>query len=114
MNIVTKGGDDGFVVNLSNEIDFTYYTMFIESPEYETSFILTPPANPNLRSVTFTLTEGSDYTLPNNGDYPYSIINTETEGSTTGNVVFRGIIRLKQPADVVYSYDGADTTIVYE
>jgi len=114
VNIITKGETDGYVVNLSNEIDFTYYTFFIESPEYEFSFVLTPPADPNLRSVTFTLTEGTDYTLPNNGDYPYSIINTDTEGSTTGNVVFRGIIRLKQPADVVYSYDGADTTIVYE
>jgi hypothetical protein len=114
VNIVTKGGTDGYVVNLSNEIDFTYYTMLIESPEYQFSFVLTPPADPNLRSVTFSLTEGSDYTLPNNGDYPYSIINTSIEGSTTGNVVFRGIIRLKEAAEVVYSYDGADTTIVYE
>ena len=114
MNIVTKGGEDGFVVNLSNEIDFTYYTFFIESPEYETSFILTPPADPNLRSVTFTLTEGSDYTLPNNGDYPYSITNATTSGGTTGIVIQRGILRLKQPSEVVYSYTDNQDTVIYE
>jgi len=94
--------------------------MTIEAAEYSVNVTLEAPEGVNDRYVAFELIEGSqdllDATieLPNNGDYPYKIINATTEGGTDGVEIHRGILRLKQPKEVVYSYTNEDNIIIYE
>ena len=72
------------------------------------------------RYVIFTLIDGTQdlpnatIDLPNNGDYPYKIMNATISGGTDGTEIHRGILRLKQPAENVYSYTDEQTTIIYE
>ena len=114
MNLIIKDDVNTFFLNISNEVDFDFYTMSIESAEYNVDITLVPPSSPNNRSISFSLTEGIDFDLPNNGDYNYHITNTQTEGSTTGNVIFRGVMRLKEPQETIISYNAEDTTVIYE
>jgi len=94
--------------------------MTIEAAEYTVNVTLDVPQGINGRYVYFILKDGvEDLTnatidLPNNGDYPYKIINAETIGGTTGVEIHRGILRLKQEQEIVYSYTNEDTTIIYE
>lgn len=97
------------------------YTMTIETPEYEVNVTLDAPVDANGRYVTFKITEGiqdlenATINLPNNGDYPYKIINSSTYLDESSSVeVHRGILRLKQPKEVVYSYTNEQTTVIYE
>ena len=74
----------------------------------------------NNRYVKFTLIEGTQdlanatIELPNNGDYPYKIVNATTLGGTEGIEIHRGILRLKQPQETVYSYTDEQSTYIYE
>ena len=94
--------------------------MTIESAEYEVNVTLAAPSGVNDRYVAFVLIEGSQdlpnatIDLPNNGDYPYEIINATTLGGTEGVQIHRGILRLKQPKEIVYSYTDEQTTKIYE
>ena len=94
--------------------------MTIEAAEYSVNVTLAAPLGANDRYVALVLIEGSQdlpnatIDLPNNGDYPYKIMNATTEGGTDGVEIHRGILRLKQPQDVVYSYTNEDNTIIYE
>jgi hypothetical protein len=120
MDIINKDNTNYIYCNISNEVENTYYTMSIESAEYEVSVTLAAPEGVNDRYVAFELIEGSEdlpnatIELPNNGDYPYKITNATTLGGTEGVVIHRGILRLKQPQEVVYSYTDEQTTIIYE
>jgi hypothetical protein len=120
MDIITKNTINYIYANISNEVVNEYYTMTIEAAEYEVNVTLAAPASVNGRYVSFELIEGSQdlanatIELPNNGDYPYKIINATTLGGTTGIEIHRGILRLKQPQEVVYSYTNEETTIIYE
>ena len=120
MDIIEKNTTNEIYCNISNEAVNTYYTMTIEAAEYEVNVTLSPPSGINNRYVIFQLTEGvenllaASIKLPNYGDFPYKIINTTTTGGTDGVVVHRGILRLKQPEEVVYSYTDDETTIIYE
>lgn len=120
MDIINKDATNYIYCNISNEVENTYYTMSIESSEYEVNVTLAAPEGVNDRYVAFELTEGSQdlpnatIELPNNGDYPYKITNATTLGGTEGVVIHRGILRLKQPQEVVYSYTDEQTTIIYE
>jgi hypothetical protein len=120
MDIITKNTINYIYANISNEVVNEYYTMTIEAAEYEVNVTLAAPASVNGRYVSFELIEGSQdlanatIELPNNGDYPYKIINATTLGGTTGVEIHRGILRLKQPQEVVYSYTNEETTIIYE
>ena len=120
MDIITKDTTNYIYCNISNEVEYSYYTMTIESSEYEVNVTLAAPEGVNDRYVTFELIEGSQdlanatIDLPNNGDYPYVIINAETLSGTSGIEIHRGILRLKQPQEVVYSYTNEETTIIYE
>ena len=120
MDIITKNTINYIYANISNEVVNEYYTMTIEAAEYEVNVTLAAPASVNGRYVSFELIEGSQdlanatIELPNNGDYPYKIINATTLGGTTGVEMHIGILRLKQPQEVVYSYTNEETTIIYE
>ena len=120
MDIINKDDTNYIYCNISNEVENTYYTMSIESAEYGVSVTLAAPEGVNDRYVAFELIEGSEdlpnatIELPNNGDYPYKITNATTLGGTEGVVIHRGILRLKQPQEVVYSYTDEQTTIIYE
>ena len=112
MDIITKNTTNYIYANISNEVQNEYYTMTIEAAEYTVNVTLAAPANVNGRYVSFELIEGID--LPNNGDYPYKIINAETIGGTAGIEIHRGILRLKEPKEIVYSYTDEQTTVIYE
>lgn len=120
MDIIIKDTTNYIYCNISNEVLNDYYTMTIEAAEYSVNVTLEAPEGVNDRYVAFELIEGSqdllDATidLPNNGDYPYKIINATTEGGTDGVEIHRGILRLKQPKEVVYSYTNEDNIIIYE
>ena len=120
MDIITKNTTNYIYCNISNEVVNTYYTMTIKSSEYTVDVTLAAPSSVNDRYVSFTLIEGTQdlanatIALPNNGDYPYSITNATTSGGTDGVVIQRGIIRLKQESEVVYSYTDTQETIIYE
>jgi len=94
--------------------------MTIEAAEYTVNVTLDVPQGVNGRYVYFILKDGVEdlvnatIDLPNNGDYPYKIINAETIGGTTGVEIHRGILRLKQLQEIVYSYTNEETTIIYE
>lgn len=94
--------------------------MSIDSAEYSVFVTLAAPSNANDRYVTFELIDGVEdlanatINLPNNGDYPYSILNPTTLSGTDGEVIHRGILRLKQEEEVVYSYTDEQTTTIYE
>jgi len=94
--------------------------MTIEAAEYTVNVTLDVPQGVNGRYVYFILKDGVEdlvnatIDLPNNGDYPYKIINAETIGGTTGVEIHRGILRLKQEQEIVYSYTNEDTTVIYE
>lgn len=120
MDIIELNTTNYIYCNISNEVVNSYYTMTITSAEYTVNVTLAAPLSVNDRYVSFTLIEGvQDLTnatiaLPNNGDYPYEIINATTLSGTTGVVIQRGILRLKQAAEVVYSYTDEQTTVIYE
>jgi hypothetical protein len=120
MDIITKNATNYIYTNISNEVEYSYFTMTIEAAEYKVNATLEAPQGINGRYVYFILKDGvqdlADATidLPNNGDYPYKIINATTLGGTTGIEIHRGILRLKQPQEVVYSYTNEETTIIYE
>ena len=120
MDIITKNTTNYIYTNISNEVENEYYTMTIEAAEYTVNVTLAAPEGVNNRYVAFELIEGSQdlanatIELPNNGDYPYTIINAETLGGTAGVEIHRGILRLKQPEEIVYSYTNEETTIIYE
>jgi len=120
MDIIETNTTSYIYCNISNETSNTFYTMTIEAAEYEVNVTLDAPVDVNGRYVTFEVTEGiqdldnATFNLPNNGDYPYKIINAETIGGTAGIEIHRGILRLKQPKEVVYSYTNEQTTIIYE
>ena len=120
MDIIEKESTNYVYCNISNEVENTYYTMSIQSAEYEVNATLAAPAEVNNRYVKFTLIEGTQdlanatIELPNNGDYPYKIINATTLGGTEGVEIHRGILRLKQPQEVVYSYTDEQNTYIYE
>jgi len=94
--------------------------MTIEAAEYTVNVTLDVPQGVNGRYVYFILKDGVEdlvnatIDLPNNGDYPYKIINATTLGGTTGVEIHRGILRLKQEQEIVYSYTNEDITIIYE
>ena len=120
MDIITKNTTNYIYANISNEVEYEYYTMTIEAAEYTVNVTLDAPTGVNNRYVAFELIEGSQdlanatIELPNNGDYPYKIINAETLSGTTGVEIHRGILRLKQEQEIVYSYTNEDTTVIYE
>ncbi len=120
MDIITKNTTNYIYTNISNEVEYSYFTMTIEAAEYKVNATLEAPQGINGRYVYFILKDGvqdlADATidLPNNGDYPYKIINATTLGGTTGIEIHRGILRLKQPQEIVYSYTNQETTIIYE
>jgi len=120
MDIIIKDTPNYIYCNISNEAIYPYYTMTIESAEYKVDVTIVPHSSANDRYVVFELIEGSEdlanakIDLPNNGDYPYKITNTATMGSVDGIVIHRGILRLKQPQEAVYSYTDEQTTIIYE
>tara|TARA_R110000822_G_scaffold93710_2_gene215448 strand:- start:1107 stop:1469 length:363 start_codon:yes stop_codon:yes gene_type:complete len=120
MDIITKNTTNYIYANISNEVQNEYYTMTIEAAEYTVNVTLAAPANVNGRYVSFELIEGiqdlenATIDLPNNGDYPYKIINAETIGGTAGIEIHRGILRLKEPKEIVYSYTDEQTTVIYE
>lgn len=120
MDIIEKDTTNYVYCNISNEVENTYYTMTIESAEYEVDVTLATPDGVNDRYVKFTLVEGTQdlanatIELPNNGDYPYKITNATTLGGTEGIVIHRGILRLKQPKEIVYSYTDEQNTYIYE
>ena len=120
MDIIEKDTTNYVYCNISNEVENTYYTMTIESAEYEVNVTLATPDGVNDRYVKFTLVEGTQdlanatIELPNNGDYPYKITNATTLGGTEGIVIHRGILRLKQPKEIVYSYTDEQNTYIYE
>ena len=120
MDIITKNATNYIYTNISNEVEYSYFTMTIEAAEYKVNATLEAPQGINGRYVYFILKDGvqdlADATidLPNNGDYPYKIINATTLGGTTGIEIHRGILRLKQPQEIVYSYTNQETTIIYE
>lgn len=120
MDIIQKDTTNYIYCNISNEVNNAYYTMTIEALEYEVNVTLAAPVGVNNRYVKFTLIEGTQdlpnakIELPNNGDYPYKIINATTIGGTEGVEIHRGILRLKQPQEVVYSYTDEQNTYIYE
>lgn len=120
MDIIVKDSTNKIYCNISNEVVFDFFTMVIQSPEYSVNVTLSPPNDVDDRYVVFDLVEGTEdlanatIELPNNGDYPYKIINAEIEGGVDGTQIHRGILRLKQPQDIVYSYTDEDSTIIYE
>lgn len=120
MDIIIKDTTNEIYCNISNEEIYPYYTMTIEALEYEVDVTLVPPGGANDRYVIFELIDGTEdlsnatVDLPNNGDYPYKITNAASEGGVDGIVIHRGILRLKQPQEVVYSYTDEQTTIIYE
>jgi hypothetical protein len=120
MDIITKDTTNYIYTNISNEVEYSYYTMTIEAAEYTVNVTLAAPEGVNDRYVAFELIEGSQdlanatIGLPNNGDYPYKITNATTLGGTTGIEIHRGILRLKQPQEIVYSYTNEEITIIYE
>lgn len=120
MDIIEKDSINYIYCNISNEVENTYYTMSIQSAEYEVNATLAAPVGVNNRYVKFTLVEGTQdlpnatIELPNNGDYPYKIVNATTLGGTEGIEIHRGILRLKQPQEVVYSYTDEQNTYIYE
>ena len=120
MDIIDKDTTNYIYCNISNEVNNAYYTMTIEASEYEVNVTLAAPDGVNDRYVAFELIEGAQdlpnatIDLPNNGDYPYKIINATTLGGTEGIEIHRGILRLKQPKEIVYSYTDEQSTIIYE
>lgn len=120
MDIVEKNTTNLIYCNISNEVTNAYFTMTIQSSEYEVNVTLAAPSGVNNRYVIFTLIDGTQdlpnatIDLPNNGDYPYKIMNATISGGTDGTEIHRGILRLKQPAENVYSYTNEQTTIIYE
>lgn len=120
MDIIEKDSINYIYCNISNEVENTYYTMSIQSAEYEVNATLAVPVGVNNRYVAFELIEGAEnlanatIELPNNGDYPYKIINATTLGGTEGIEIHRGILRLKQPKEIVYSYTDEQNTYIYE
>jgi hypothetical protein len=120
MDIIELNTTNYIYCNISNEVVNDYYTMTITSSEYTVDVTLAAPVSVNGRYVTFELIEGvqdlanATIALPNSGDYPYMITNATTLSGTTGVVIQRGILRLKQEAEVVYSYTDEQTTIIYE
>jgi len=120
MDIITKNTTNYIYTNISNEVEYSYYTMTIEAAEYTVNVTLDVPQGVNGRYVYFILKDGVEdlvnatIDLPNNGDYPYKIINATTLGGTTGVEIHRGILRLKQEQEIVYSYTNEDITIIYE
>jgi hypothetical protein len=120
MDIINKDTTNYIYCNISNEVVNTYYTMTIETAEYEVNVTLAAPEGVNDRYVAFELIEGTQdlanatIELPNNGDYPYKITNATTLGGTEGIEIHRGILRLKQPKEIVYSYTDEQNTHIYE
>ena len=120
MDIIEKDTTNYIYCNISNEVVNTYYTMTIQAAEYEVNVTLAAPDGVNDRYVAFELVEGTQdlanaiIELPNNGDYPYKIINATTLGGTEGVQIHRGILRLKQPKEIVYSYTDEQNTKIYE
>jgi len=120
MDIIEKNTTNKIYCNISNETEYDYYTLTIEAEEYNVNTTLAAPSGVNDRFVEFTLIEGSEdldnatIELPNNGDFPYIIMNTDTVGGTEGIEVHRGILRLKEPKEVVYSYTDDQNIVIYE
>jgi len=114
MDLITKNTTNKIVCNISNEAIYDYFDLVIDSDVYSETLAVTPIGDIELRSTEFLYIEGVDLTFPATGDYPYYIVNKEAVDSTTGIVVHRGILRLKQAADVVYSHLNNETTIIYE
>ena len=59
MDIIEKESTNYVYCNISNEVENTYYTMSIQSAEYEVNATLAAPAEVNNRYVKFTLIEGT-------------------------------------------------------
>lgn len=113
--------NDGGIMENESCFYMNSYTMTIETAEYDVNVTLDAPVDANGRYVTFKITEGIEdlanatINLPNNGDYPYKITNSSTYLDDNISIeVHRGILRLKQPKEVVYSYTNEQTTIIYE
>lgn len=120
MDIVKKNTTNKIYCNISNETEYDYYTLIIEAEEYNVSTTLVAPYSVNERYVEFTLIDGEEdlsnatIDLPNNGDFPYIIMNTNTVGCTSGIEIHRGILRLKEPREIVYSYTDDQDIVIYE
>lgn len=114
MDLITQNTTNEIICNISNEVEFDYFTLVVESDVYSDTLDVTPLTNVDNRYTEFNYLEGTDLTFPATGDYPYKIINTATINSTEGIEVHRGILRLKQEAEVVHSHTNNDTTIIYE
>ncbi len=120
MDIIEKNTVNHIYCNISNEVENAFYTMTIEASEYSVNVALETPEGVNDRYVAFALIEGPEdllnatIELPNNGDYPYKIMNATTLVGTDGIEIHRGILRLKQPKEIVYSYTNEQNTIIYE
>lgn len=120
MDIIELNQINHIYCNISNEVVYDYYTMVITSAEYTVTVTLDAPISVNDRYVTFQLEEGTEdlingsIALPNNGDYPYEIINAETLSGTSGISIHNGILRLKEQKEVVYSYTNEQNTYIYE
>ena len=113
--------NDGGIMENESCFYMNSYTMTIETAEYDVNVTLDEPVDANGRYVTFKITEGIEdlanatINLPNNGDYPYKITNSSTYLDNNSSMeVHRGILRLKQPKEVVYSYTNEQTTVIYE
>lgn len=114
MDLITKNTTNEIICNISNEAIFDYYTLVVDSDVYSETLNVEPLTSVDNRYTEFSYIEGVDLTFPATGDYPYYIINTGIINSTDGIEVHRGILRLKQDAEVVYSHVNNETTIIYE
>lgn len=114
MDLITKNTTNEIICNISNEVVYDYFTLVVDSDVYSDTLNVEPLISVDNRYTEFNYIEGVDLTFPATGDYPYYIVNTATLNSTEGIVVHRGILRLKQAAEVVYSHVNNDTTIIYE
>ena len=88
--------------NASAEIAFSNYIMEINSisATYNVDVTLDAPVIQNKRYMAFEVTQvaspditDAEFFLPNNGEYYYTIYNTDTD-KDSGNVIFRGVLVL--------------------
>jgi hypothetical protein len=114
MNIITKDTLNTITFNVSNEVVHSYFTLSVNCDIYTADIQVEPIGDLNGRAITIEYIEGVDLDFPATADYPFSIINHTRHDSTNGVVLYRGIMRLKQAAEVVYSHENSNETIIYE
>lgn len=120
MDLITKNSDNSITCNISNEVLQVFFTVVIDSDIYRRNVVVMPQNDVNGRYTIFAIRDGIEdlqngvIDLPTPADYPYSIINTSTEGSSDGLPIHRGIMRYKQPSEDVKSFDNREEIKIYE